>query len=87
MNTNEHRSEGSTTITVRVDTSIKKRLDAIAKGAKRSKSFLASEAIEEYLNVQEWQLQGIKEAVASLESGEGIPHASVEKWVSNRKHS
>ena len=81
MNKSASDSKGSTTISVRVDRTVKARLEAIAKGAKRSKSFLASEALEEYISVQEWQLRGIKEAITSLERGEGIAHHTVEKWI------
>ena len=87
MNTSASHTKGSTTITVRVDSSIKKRLDAIAKGAKRSKSFLASEAIEEYIAIQEWQIRGIKEAIVSLDSGEGIPQHEVEKRIARFKRT
>ena len=41
----------STTITVRIDKSVKKRLEAAAARVRRSKSFLAAEAIEEYLDM------------------------------------
>ena len=51
----------STSFTVRVDTTVKKRL---AKSTGRSRSFLAAEAINEYLDINEWQVAGIKAAIA-----------------------
>ena len=45
----------STTLTIRVDRSVKERLEAIAHRLNRSKSFVACEAIKEYIAVQEWQ--------------------------------
>jgi RHH-type transcriptional regulator, rel operon repressor / antitoxin RelB len=71
----------SSTITVRIDGSAKKRLEKLAKSTGRSRSFLAAEAINDYLEVNEWQVAGIKKAVASLDAGEGIPHEAVENWV------
>jgi ribbon-helix-helix CopG family protein len=47
----------STTFTVRVDTAAKKRLEKLAKSTGRSRSFLAAEAINEYLDVNECRLQ------------------------------
>jgi RHH-type transcriptional regulator, rel operon repressor / antitoxin RelB len=47
----------------------------------RSRSFLAAEAINEYLDLNEWQVAGIQKAVASLDRGEGIPHKRVKEWV------
>ena len=47
-----------TTLTLKEDLS--KRLEHLAKSTKRTKSALASEAIEEFLTVQEWHIQAIK---------------------------
>jgi RHH-type rel operon transcriptional repressor/antitoxin RelB len=71
----------STTFTVRVDPAVKKRLEKLAKSAGRTRSFLAAEALSEYLEVNEWQVAGIKKAVASLDRGDGVPHDQVKAWV------
>jgi RHH-type transcriptional regulator, rel operon repressor / antitoxin RelB len=73
----------STTFSVRVDTSVKKRLERLAKSTGRSRSFLAAEAISEYLDVNEWQVDGIKRAMASLDRGDGISHDAVKDWVAS----
>ncbi len=73
----------STTFTVRVDPAVKKRLEKLAKNTGRSRSFLASEAINAYLDVNEWQVTGIRQAIASLDRGEGISHDQVKEWVSS----
>jgi RHH-type rel operon transcriptional repressor/antitoxin RelB len=71
----------STTFTVRVDTSVKKRLERLAKSTGRSRSFLAAEAINEYLEFNEWQVAGIKRAIASLDRGERDSAYQVKDWV------
>jgi RHH-type rel operon transcriptional repressor/antitoxin RelB len=73
----------STTFTVRVDSGVKKRLEKLAKNTGRSRSFLAAEAITEYISVNDWQVTGIKNAAASLDQGKGIPHQEVKDWVSS----
>jgi predicted transcriptional regulator len=73
----------STTFTVRVDTAVKKRLEKLAKSTGRSRSFLAAEAIGDYLDVNEWQVAGIRRAIASLDRGEGVRHQQVEEWVAS----
>jgi RHH-type transcriptional regulator, rel operon repressor / antitoxin RelB len=73
----------STTFTVRVNTGVKKRLERLAKSTGRTRSFLAAEAINEYLEINEWQVAGIKRAIASLDRGEGIPQDQVENWVAS----
>jgi predicted transcriptional regulator len=71
----------STTFTVRVESLVKKRLEKLAKSTGRSRSFLAAEALNEYLDVNEWQVAGVKRAMASLDRGGGIPHEDVKDWV------
>jgi RHH-type rel operon transcriptional repressor/antitoxin RelB len=73
----------STIFTVRIGAGVKKRLDRLAKDTGRSRSFLAAEAINDYLEVNEWQVAGIRNAIASLDRGEGIPHHRVKDWVSS----
>jgi RHH-type rel operon transcriptional repressor/antitoxin RelB len=73
----------STTFTVRVDAAAKRRLERLAKSTGRSRSFLAAEAIHEYLDVNEWQVAGIKRAIASLDRGKGVPHERVKDWVTS----
>jgi predicted transcriptional regulator len=71
----------STTFTVRVEPVVKKRLEKLAKSTGRSRSFLAAEALNEYLDVNEWQVSGVKQAMASLDRGEGVSHKHVSDWV------
>jgi RHH-type rel operon transcriptional repressor/antitoxin RelB len=73
----------STTLTVRVGSDAKRRLERLAKRTGRSRSFLAAEAINEYLAVNEWQVAGIKQAIASLDRGDAIEHELVKNWVSS----
>jgi predicted transcriptional regulator len=72
---------GSTTITVRLDKAVKKRLEAAAERVRRSKSFLAAEAIEEYLAVQDWQVEAINKGIAAADLGETVPHDRVKAWA------
>ena len=73
----------STTFTVRVETDVKKRLEKLAKSTGRSRSFLAAEALNEYLDVNEWQVAGVRKAMGSLDRGESIPHEQVKAWVNS----
>ena len=73
----------STTVSVRIDSASKKRLEKLAKSTGRSRSFLAAEAINEYLDLNEWQVAGIQKALSSLDAGEGVAHERVQEWVSS----
>lgn len=67
----------TSTITVRVEAQIAKRLERLARATSRSKSFLAAEAIEEYLAVQEWQVEAINEGIEAADRGEGVELSEV----------
>lgn len=71
----------SATFTVRVDAAVKKRLEKLAKSTGRSRSFIAAEAIGSYLDVNEWQVAGIKRAIEAMDQGDGIPHERVKEWI------
>lgn len=66
-------------LTVRVKPETRKRLDALARVTRRSKSFVIEEALEQYLAVNEWQIQGIQEALATADSpdAEWVDHDEV----------
>jgi len=71
----------STTFTVRVEADVKERLERLAESTGRSRSYLAAEAIAEYLDVNEWQVSGIRQAIATLDRGETVSHDRVRDWV------
>jgi len=73
----------STTFTVRADAGVKKRLERLAKSTGRSRSFLAAEAINEYVEINQWQVAGIKRAITSHDRGEGISYDQVKDWVAS----
>lgn len=80
MYTSEHAM--TETLSIRLDAGTKRRLDALSKRSKRSKSFLAAEAIAAYIESEEWQLGEIQAGIAEL-SGQEISHEKVSKWLSS----
>lgn len=58
----------STTMTIRLDEALKSRLNALARTMQRSKSFLAAEALRDYVELNEWQLQEIETAVKEADA-------------------
>jgi RHH-type rel operon transcriptional repressor/antitoxin RelB len=71
----------SETLSIRIDAGTKKRLDALSKRSKRSKSFLAAEAIAAYVESEEWQLGEVQAGLAELSSGQEVSHDKVSKWL------
>ena len=68
-------------ISIRIDAETKKRLDALSKRSRRSKSFLAAEAIAAYVESEEWQLGELQAGIAELDSGQQVSHEKVSKWL------
>jgi predicted transcriptional regulator len=72
----------NTTMTVRLKPEVSEKLEMLARDVKRSKAYLASEAIEAYVDLNSWQIAHIKDALDEEESGaRGVPHEKVVDWI------
>ena len=60
----------STTITIRVTTESKERLEHLARMTRRSRSFLAAEAVDRYLDREQAIIDGIKQGQADVAAGQ-----------------
>jgi RHH-type transcriptional regulator, rel operon repressor / antitoxin RelB len=71
-------------ISVRMPEELAERLEGLAKATDRSKSYLATLAIEEFVAIQEWQIQAIKDGIADAEAGRVVGHEKaleeLKKW-------
>lgn len=68
-----------TTITVRLDPEVQRRLERLARATARTKSYLVSDAIEEYLSLNEWQVAAIQKGIEQADAGRLTPHEEVRK--------
>lgn len=64
----------STTMTIRVRPDVKEKLDRIAADTRRSKSFLAGEALAAYVERELAILDGIREGLEDMKAGRLVPH-------------
>ena len=64
----------TTTLSVRISPETRDRLERLAKGTRRSKSFLAGQAIEGYLDRELEILEGIERGLEDMRAGRVIPH-------------
>jgi predicted transcriptional regulator len=67
-------STQSETVTVRLDSTTKSRLEELAQHTRRTKSFLAGEAIADYVERELKIVEGIKRGLADIEAGRTVPH-------------
>jgi|GEM_PF-391233 RHH-type rel operon transcriptional repressor/antitoxin RelB len=82
MYASEHKPM-TETLSIRIDAETKKRLDALSKSSKRSKSCLAAEAIAAYVLSEEWQLGERQAGIAELESGREVSRERASKWLNS----
>ena len=66
-------------MTVRVEPEIKTKLNKMAKATARTKSFLIADAIREYIELNEWQIEAIQEGIRQADAGKLITHDKLKK--------
>jgi len=80
-------SQSSTTMTIRLEPELKTRLDKLSKTTHRSKSFLAAEAVREFIELNEWQIQELKAAIKEADANDFASDEEVgavfNKWGAN----
>lgn len=66
---------------VRMTSELKARLEAVAEGMERPRSWVVNHAIQQYVDEQSWQIEAIKKGVDSADRGETLTHDDViAKW-------
>lgn len=79
----------STTMTIRLEDEVKDRLDRLADSTNRSKSYLAAEAIREFVETNEWQIAEIRAALKEADAGDFASDKHVaalaKKWKMNAR--
>ena len=72
-------------LTLRLDSKLKRKLDKLAKATERSRSYLAAEAIREFIALNEWQIAEIKKGLREADAGDFASDKEMEqtiaKWV------
>lgn len=75
----------SSVLTIRVSEDLRKSLDSLSEMTGRSRSWLAMEAIKDYLDREQWQIAETHAALAEADSGDfatGDEVAAVmTKWI------
>ena len=64
----------TTTLTVRLPVEVKERLGKLAKHTRRTRSFLAGEAIADYVARELDVVAGVKRGLDDMRSGRVVPH-------------
>jgi RHH-type rel operon transcriptional repressor/antitoxin RelB len=67
------------TVSARLDARTIKKLEQLSKATSRSKSFLAAEAIQAYVEEQAWQIEAIEEGIRQADAGNFASGKEVKK--------
>lgn len=72
------------TMNVRLPEVVRDKLDALAKSTRRTKAYLAAEAITSYVDANAWQVSLIEKRAAELDAGaKTVSHEDVADWVAS----
>jgi predicted transcriptional regulator len=64
----------STTLTVRISPDVKRRLGRLADRTRRTKSFLAGEAIADFVDRELAIIDGIRRGIEDMQAGRVVAH-------------
>ena len=70
----------NTALTMRISSSLNRKIDKFAKQSGRSKSYVAHKAIEEYLSWRIPQLEQLKDRVAEADLGKFVSQKEMESF-------
>jgi RHH-type rel operon transcriptional repressor/antitoxin RelB len=71
----------SSVLTLRLDAKLKEQLDRLSKATQRSRSFVAAQAIREYVALNQWQIDEIKKAIDEADRGEFASQQEVQRTI------
>ena len=81
MSTKDDQLTPSAVLSLRVPEELKEQLDYLSAATKRSKAYLATEALSEYVRRNSWKAKKLHEALNEAAKGEFISHESMVAWV------
>jgi len=84
MSTNNTKETNSAVLSVRVPESLKEQLDYLSRTTKRSKGYLAAEALGDYVKKNAWRAQELQAAMVEADKGVFISHEAMLAWADAR---
>lgn len=71
----------STVLSVRVSEALKEQLDYLSRTTKRSKAYLAAEALDDYVRKNAWRARELHAALVEADKGQFISHEAMLAWT------
>ena len=76
----------STTMTIRVPLAVQEQLARLSQSTKRSRSYLAGEAVAAYVERELAIIEGIERGLADMKAGRVTPHEEVMARANGAQH-
>ncbi len=73
------------TISFRLDSEKREALDAVASVLDRDRSYILNEAIDAYLDVQQWQIEHIRKGLRQANAGQFATEAEMKAALARRR--
>ena len=71
----------STPFSIRIEDEVRDKLEQICALTERSKAYITSKAIEEYVERNGWKVEALKQAKKEAVKGEYISHKAMGDWI------
>ncbi|TCD47986.1 ribbon-helix-helix protein, CopG family [Chlorobium sp. N1] len=79
MKTSPKRKAERNQLSLKIDADTKQRIELLASATQRTKTFVIEEAINQYLSLNEWQIESIQRGLADSRAGNTIAHEDLMK--------
>ena len=73
----------STPFSIRIEDEVRDKLEKICTLTERSKAYITSKAIEEYVELNSWKVEALKQAKKEAAKGEFISHDAMGEWINS----
>jgi RHH-type rel operon transcriptional repressor/antitoxin RelB len=73
----------STPFSIRIEDEVRDKLEKICTLTERSKAYITSKAIEEYVERNSWKVEALKQAKKEAAKGEFISHDAMGEWINS----
>lgn len=75
------------TVSFRMRTEAVETLDTLAETMDRDRTYLLNEAVERYLELNEYHIKMIKKGLRAAEAGDFVPHAEMKKLIARMRRA
>jgi predicted transcriptional regulator len=73
------------TITVRTSKEIVDSITKLAESMDRSRNWVVESALKSYIDLESWQVEGVREAILQADSGDLVSHEELFSEIKKKK--